>query len=276
MVSPHSGSLSVLGWATGNTDSLDSPQPGLGGSHHLPPYSILYITPPHLHPNGTFSRDSQSGVPKLSRFGLPGLWAFITSRLDLRSGRDLKQICSSPQGLSNSVSHFTCTHRDQVDSRLLVVESQIVSLTPGLSFNHNLCYICPNGSCEAILDIYTSIPFQHYKEHLKARCFDPYNWPLSSRESLRTPKSHFRECEWQPHTSLKVGCDILHLRKKNPMCVLWTLCKYCSLIPTIHIGFMTPIQKLHLRRKPPMCVMWTLCEYCSLIILIHISFVTPM
>jgi len=27
-------------WA--NMDSQDSPWPGLGGSHHLPPYSILY------------------------------------------------------------------------------------------------------------------------------------------------------------------------------------------------------------------------------------------
>jgi hypothetical protein len=41
---------------------------------------------PHLHPNGTFSRDSQSGVSKLSRFGLPGLWAFITSCSDSRLG----------------------------------------------------------------------------------------------------------------------------------------------------------------------------------------------
>jgi hypothetical protein len=30
----------------GNTDSLDSPPPGLVGSHHLPPYSILCVTPP--------------------------------------------------------------------------------------------------------------------------------------------------------------------------------------------------------------------------------------
>jgi hypothetical protein len=39
----------VLGQATGNTDSLDSldlPRPGLGGSHHLPPYSILYVATP--------------------------------------------------------------------------------------------------------------------------------------------------------------------------------------------------------------------------------------
>ncbi len=59
--------------ATSNTDSLDSPQPGLGGSHHLPPYSILCASPRHLHPNGFLSRESQGGVPKLSRFGLSGL-----------------------------------------------------------------------------------------------------------------------------------------------------------------------------------------------------------
>jgi hypothetical protein len=161
----------VLGQATGNMDSLDSPQPKLGGSHHLPPYSILCVTPSHLHPNGSFSRDSQSVVPKLSRFGLLRLWAFITSCSDLRLG----QTCSSPQELSNGVSHSTCTHRGRVDSRLLVVGSQIASLTPGLSFDHNLCCRCPNGSCKAILDIYTSRTFQRYKEHFQARCFDPCN-----------------------------------------------------------------------------------------------------
>ncbi len=36
----------------GNTDTQDSPQPGLGGSHHLPPYSILCASPWGLHPNG--------------------------------------------------------------------------------------------------------------------------------------------------------------------------------------------------------------------------------
>ncbi len=79
------------------------------------------------------------------------------------------------------------------------------SLIFDLSFSHNLCYRCPNDSCEVILDIYTSRPFQRYKEHLKARCFDPCNRTLNFRESQRTFKSHFRECEWRPHTSLKVG-----------------------------------------------------------------------
>jgi hypothetical protein len=83
---PHSGSTLVLEQATGNTDSLDSPWPGLRGSHHLPPYSILCVCPRHLHPNGFLSRDSQGGVPKSSQFGLPGLWELITPSSKLRLG----------------------------------------------------------------------------------------------------------------------------------------------------------------------------------------------
>jgi hypothetical protein len=69
---------------------------GLGEAITFPPYSILCVAPPCPRPNGSLSRDSQSGVPKLSRFGLPGLWAFITSRSDLRLGQGLKRTCNSP------------------------------------------------------------------------------------------------------------------------------------------------------------------------------------
>ncbi len=48
-------------WA--NTDSQDSPWPGLGGSHHLPSYSILCDWPWDQHPNVILSQDSQVGVP---------------------------------------------------------------------------------------------------------------------------------------------------------------------------------------------------------------------
>jgi hypothetical protein len=78
-VSSHSRTLLGVGTSHGHLDSLDSPRPRLGGSHHLPLYSILCSSLPRLHPNGTFSRDSQSGVPKLSRIALPGLWASIAS-----------------------------------------------------------------------------------------------------------------------------------------------------------------------------------------------------
>jgi hypothetical protein len=186
-------------------DSLDSPRPRLGGSHHLPPCSILCVTPREPHPNGTFSQDSQGGVPKLSRVELPGLWTLISLGFNLRLEWGLNQSCSSPRELSNAPSHSFCRRREEVDSRLLVVGNQTASLIPGPSFAHNLSYRCPNGSCEVILDIYTSRTFQRYKEHLKARCFTLCYWALKLRESWRTPSPHFRECESHPHTFPKVG-----------------------------------------------------------------------
>jgi hypothetical protein len=200
LVRTHSAHFQCWDKPRATLDSLDSPRPGLGGSHHLPPYSILCSSPPHLHPNGSFSQDSQNGVPKLSRFGLLGFWAFIISRPKLGSGRGLNQSYSSPRELVNDVSHFTYTHRNQVDSRLLVVESQIANLTLGPSLDHNLWFRCPNGSCEAILDIYTSRTFQQYKKRLNARCFDPCNRTLFG-------SSIFESVSGDLTTPSKWGCD---------------------------------------------------------------------
>jgi len=170
-------------------DSLDSPRTELGGSHHLPPYSILCVTPQEPHPNGTFSR-----------VGLSGLWELTSPGSDLRLEWGLNQSYSSPWDISNAISHSFCRHQEEVESGLLVVGSQTASLIPDPSFAHNLVCRCPNGSCEVILDIYTSRPFHWYKEHPDARCFDPYNRALSFWESRRTPSPHFRECESHPHT----------------------------------------------------------------------------
>jgi hypothetical protein len=130
------------------------------------------------------SPDSRVRVPKSRQQGLPRLWGRITSSADLRSQCDLKQSCSPRRELSNDMWHVACSQVNRVDSRLLVVGSQIANLTPGLSFAHNLCFRCPNGSCEAILDIYTSRPFQWYKEFFKARRFDPCNGALKIQESF--------------------------------------------------------------------------------------------
>jgi hypothetical protein len=105
------------------------------------------------------------GTPKVESrncpdFGLLRFWDIIASRPDLRSGRNLNQTCSPLWELSNIVLHSPSACRERVDSRLLVVESQIVNLTPGPSFAHNLGFKCPNDQCEAISDIYTSRPFQ--------------------------------------------------------------------------------------------------------------------
>ncbi len=105
------------------------------------------------------------------------------------------------------MSHSSCRRRNRVDSRLLVVGNQIASLTLGPSFAHNLGCRCPNGSCETILDIYTSRPFQRYKKHQQARCFSFCCRTLKLRESWRTPSSHFWEYESHPHICPKWGCD---------------------------------------------------------------------
>jgi hypothetical protein len=154
----------VLRRATGNTDTQDSPRPGLGGSHHLPPYNILCSSPRRLHPNGYFSRDSRVGVPKSRQMGLPGLWSPITLRADLGLRCGLKQSCRSRQDLFNGMSHVLCSQVFWVDSRLLVVGSQNWQTpgnsTPDPSFGHNLCFRCPNEQCKPILDIYASRAFQ--------------------------------------------------------------------------------------------------------------------
>jgi len=172
----------VLGQATGTSDHKTHHGPDSGVCHHHTPYSILCDAPWGLHPNGTNSRDSQVGVPKLSRNcpgwspgtpklesrnypeivpgGVPGLWELITPDYELGSRRGLHQSCSPRQDLSNGVSHSPFGGRESIDSRLLVVGSQTASLTPGPSFAHNLGDRCPNGRCEAIFDIYASRPFQ--------------------------------------------------------------------------------------------------------------------
>jgi hypothetical protein len=207
-VSSHSGTPLGVGTSHGHFDTQDSPRPWLGGSHHLPPYSILCVTPWEPHPNGSFSRDSQIGVPKLSRVGLSGLWTLTTPSSDLRLEWGLNQSCSSPRELFNASSHSICRRLKKVDSRLFVVGSQTASLTPDPSFAHNLGWRCPNDQCEAILDIYTSRPFKWHQEHPNPRCFDLCCRTLNIRESQRTPSPQLWECEFHPHTWPKWGCDI--------------------------------------------------------------------
>jgi hypothetical protein len=83
--------------------------------------------------------------------------------------------------------HATCTQGNRGDSWLLVVGSRIGNLTPGPSFGHNLCFKCPNGSCEPILDIYVPRHFQWYKKLFNPMGFDPCNHSLKIRESIETP-----------------------------------------------------------------------------------------
>ncbi len=168
-------------------DSQDSPRPGPGGSHHLPPYNIVCAFPWGPHPNGVLSQDSQVGVPKLPKVGLPWLWRPITLCVNFRLRWGLNQSYSPRWELFNGMSHATCTQGNRGDSRLLMVANRIANLTLGPSFGHNLCFRCPNGSCEPISNIYVSIDFQWYGELLKPLGVDPCNRSLNIRESTKSP-----------------------------------------------------------------------------------------
>jgi hypothetical protein len=110
------GALLVLRRATCNSDTQDSPRPKLGGSHHLPPYSILCSSPQGPHPNGFLSQDSQVGVPKFPQLRLLQLWGRITSCANLRLQWSIKKSCSPRWELFNSMSHVTWTHGNKVNS----------------------------------------------------------------------------------------------------------------------------------------------------------------
>jgi hypothetical protein len=114
-------------------------------------------------------------VPRFSR-----LWVRITSWVNLIAIEGLKQSCSPRRKLSNDMTHITRMKGNWIDSRLLVVENQIADF----SFGHNLCYMCSNGRCEPISNIYASIAFQWYKDLFKAMSFDPCNRALKIQKSF--------------------------------------------------------------------------------------------
>jgi hypothetical protein len=101
------------------------------------------------------------GVLKFPQLGILQLWGCITSRAYFWLQWGLKQSCSPCQDLFNNMFHVTFTPKNWIDSWLLVVGSETANLTPNLSFDHNLCFRCPNGQCEPILDIYVSIDFSN-------------------------------------------------------------------------------------------------------------------
>jgi hypothetical protein len=153
----------VLGLATGTWTHKTHHGPDSGEATTFP--HIVFSAARH---RGYIQMAQIPGTPKLESrncpeivpVGVPGLWEVISSRPDLRSRRGLKQSCSPCRDLSNAMSHAQIGRREEVDSRLLVVGSQIGSLTPDPSFAHNLGCRCPNCQCEGIFDIYVLRPFQ--------------------------------------------------------------------------------------------------------------------
>jgi len=99
------------------------------------------------------------GFSKFPKLGLLQIWRFIIFCADLRLKWGLKQSCILYWELSNNMWHSIYTQINQGDSQLLVVGSQIDSLTFGLSFGHNLCLKYSNEMCKLILNILVLRPF---------------------------------------------------------------------------------------------------------------------
>ncbi len=163
MVSSHSGTPLVLGQVTGTCDHKTHHSPDSG---EVTTFPHIVFSAPHfgdyiqmaLFPR-TPKLESRN-CPKTIPSGVPGLWMLITPDCRVWSWRGVNKTCSPRQDLSNTMSHSPFGGREEVDSRLLVVGSQIASLTPSPSFAHNLGDRCPNDQFEAIFDIYASRPFQ--------------------------------------------------------------------------------------------------------------------
>ncbi len=143
--------------------------------------------------------------PEIVLVGLPELWTAINPDCKVRSQWGLNQSCSPRRDLFNAMLHTQIGCQEGINSRLLVIGSQIASLTPGPSFAHNLGCRCPNCQCEGIFDIYVSRPFQWHQEHPNARCFAPCCRVLNIRESRRTPNPNFSKCWASPPHLAKVG-----------------------------------------------------------------------
>jgi hypothetical protein len=127
------------------------------------------------------------GSPEIPKVGIPLTLGAITLCEDLWWTWGLKQSCSPRRNLSNVMSHATCTQGNWGKSWLLVVGNQIGNLTLDPSFGYNLCFKCPNGSCESILDNYVPRAFQWYKKLLHPMSFDPCNCYLKIWNSIGTP-----------------------------------------------------------------------------------------
>jgi hypothetical protein len=163
------------------------------------------------------------GVPKFPQLRFLRLWGSITLRANLQLRLGIKKSCSPCRELFNAMLHVTCTQGNRGDTWLLVVGSQIANLTPSLSFVHNLCLKCPNGSCEPISDIYVPRDFQWYKELFNSMGFDPLqlffedsgvNWDSNSQSgsSLGSVKVHSLTLSCTPR-SMKCDSRASHLAR---------------------------------------------------------------
>jgi len=197
-------------------------------------------------------------VLKFPKLRLLKLWGPITLCVDLWLRWSLKQSCCPCWELFKNMWHATFMQVNRVDSQLLMVGSQTDNLTLDPSFHHNLCFNCPNGSCEPISDIYVLRYFQWYRELLNPMGFFPYNFSLKVQESVGTPTpkmgAHLGMWGFIPSHSptLPEAWDVI------PRLPFWPT-------PLQAFAFVTS-PRLGLQQPSPMCNMQEVDQHCILTI----------
>jgi hypothetical protein len=148
-------------------DSQDSPWPKLEEVTTFPLILFAMISYRGYIQMSFCLGSSKLGVSKFPKLKFSTFWKTIISCVDFWLRWNLKQSYNPHRELSNNMWHVTCTHVFQGDYRLLMggnqISIQIDTLTPDLSFGHNLWFKYSKESCEPILDIYVSKAFQWYK-----------------------------------------------------------------------------------------------------------------
>ncbi len=129
------------------------------------------------------------GVLKFPQLGLSRLWGLIILRVDLRLRWGLKQSCSPCQKFFQW--YVACHLHARKLGQFLTFSGWELNcqFDSQPSFSHNLCFNCPNGSCECILDIYVLRTFEWYKEVFNPLGFDLCNRFLNIQKSIETPIS---------------------------------------------------------------------------------------
>jgi len=121
-------------------------------------------------------------VSKFPKLGLLWLWGPITLCAELQLKWGLKQSWNSS---SRTFQRYVARHLHTKKSGRFPTfsdRSQIVNLISGLSFGHNLCLKCSNGSCKSIFYTFT---FQELSNYIRN----------SSIQWVLTPVSLFKNLE---------------------------------------------------------------------------------
>jgi hypothetical protein len=101
-----------------------------------------------------------SGSPKIKTLIVLKLWILIYSSKQAYLEYAKPISYNLQKGFSNNVLHAPTEDQLIIVLMGFVIQSQILYLTPSLSFEHNSCISNLNEQCKCTLGIYTSKAFQ--------------------------------------------------------------------------------------------------------------------